>query len=295
MAPYLPFDQSSLNMGLQPLDLDDWIQVDQQLMPYLQAKEQLLLTRYQDVVVSSPESLAAQQEVLQLVLDHLLTYHSHLYQQQNNGIHLLGQTWDPQFFVGAELDLAARLIQEDLCLLQPGSKGYCLTAGSVCFPSHWNLREKWGQPLTLIHEPVADYQAQLAQPVDRLFERLKANRPGYRFNWSLVESPELFLGDPPAPPQSVAFGDPKDLDLESSFWIRVERQTLRRLPQTQGILFTIRTYIYPLSILRQYPNSAQQLADTLRSLSPARLRYKRLDRIWDPLWAWLESIVQTKD
>ena len=33
-------------------------------------------------------------------------------------------------------------------------------------------------------------------------------------------------------------------------WLRIERQTLRRLPQTGAVVFTIRTLLAPLEVLR---------------------------------------------
>ena len=79
---------------------------------------------------------------------------------------------------------AARLVQEDLCLLRAGAEGYALAAAVVCFPSRWSLAEKAGKPLRAIHGPVPDYEAELTRPVDRFFDMLKPERPVWRANWS---------------------------------------------------------------------------------------------------------------
>lgn len=47
--------------------------------------------------------------------------------------------------------------------------------------------------------------------------------------------------------------------------LRTERQTLRRLPKTGGILFTIRTYTTPVVKLTGEPGVPSRLASTVRS------------------------------
>jgi len=289
MQVYLPFERTNLKLGLQPLALDTWLEVDEQLVLYGQTKAQLLNHRRDDVWVSSPGSTGAQQEVLDLVIEFLCQQHPDLYHLSDGKITVLPlqQTWDPQAFAACPLDLAARLIQEDLCVMQPVSESYQLTAASVCFPSHWHLRSKWGQPVATIHDPVPGYEAKLHSPVDTFLTKLTVDRPGYRFNWSLVDTPELFLGDMDSPTPSSKSISP---DLEGSRWIRVERQTLRRLPQTQAVLFTIRIYVYPLTILRDYPDAAQRLADTIEVMPEAMQQYKRIDSIQAELLTYLGSL-----
>jgi len=47
--------------------------------------------------------------------------------------------------------------------------------------------------------------------------------------------------------------------------LRTERQTLRRLPKTGAILFTIRTYVTPVVKLAQEPGVPNRLASAVRS------------------------------
>lgn len=293
MKIYLPFEKTNLKMGLRSLDLQDWLDLDENLPTYLRAKDQLLQDRYQDVVITSPESQAAQQELLDLVLSFLQSYHADQYEITSDQITCkpLHQCWDPKLFRYSALELAARLIQEDLCLMQPGSQGYVLSAGSVCFPSHWSLRAKVGSALEQIHQPVPGYSSRLQHPVDDYFSKLTVEYPSYRFNWSLVNTPELFLGDLDQP-QTELFAEDfsNHFDLEAACWIRVERQTLRRLPQTQAIVFSIRTYVYPLSIVRDYPQAAQALKTAIDIMPISTQQYKRIHRIRPQLLDYLGSL-----
>jgi hypothetical protein len=96
-----------------------------------------------------------------------------------------------------------------------------------------------------------------------------------RFNWSLVDSPTLFL-----PPSETS--DAKKSELTANcvgerIWVRVERQTLRRLQESGGILFGIRTYVYPL--FRLDAIALHHLAIALQQMPPATQRYKQIEPI----------------
>jgi hypothetical protein len=58
-------------------------------------------------------------------------------------------------------------------------------------------------------------------------------------------------------------------------WLRSEYQTLRRLPRSQTILFTIRTQQVPLGALAARPDVARRMADALAAY-PDDLRRSRL-------------------
>ncbi len=286
-------------MGLQPLAIESWIEIDDQFSHQLERKVELFREREPDVFVSLPSSRSAQEEVLALLVQHLLHYFPEYYQQQGSNLRnqITGQVWNLQN-PAQPLALASQLVQEDLCVLQQCPAGppnqnlpdqnrpdqnppqeppadlshYCLTAASVCFPSRWDLRSKLGQPVSQIHQPVPTYQEKLARPVDRVFARFRPDYPAYRFNWSILETPELFL------PQTHPYtGEPiTAANAGALLWFRVERQTLRRLPQTQAILFTIRTYVTRLDQILTSPDLAQQLATTIQQIPPAVQTYKSL-------------------
>ena len=153
----------------------------------------------------------------------------------------------------APLDAAGRLVAEDLCLLVPGASvglpaapegGWVLGAGSVCFPSHWRLRDKLGLPTAAIHEPVPHYADELAARVDRFLARLAPGRSVWRRNWTVHTDPELFVPEPaPAPEPPVT-----EADAGERLWLRSERQALVRLARHRAVLFTIRTDQAPLGV-----------------------------------------------
>lgn len=68
------------------------------------------------------------------------------------------------------LDQLARLVQEDLCVMEAQGDTHVLTAATLLFPAHWTLAQKIGRPLMGIHDPVAVYDAEVGRRVQRLFD-----------------------------------------------------------------------------------------------------------------------------
>jgi hypothetical protein len=132
------------------------------------------------------------------------------------------------------METLARLVQEDLCVLQPGPEGHVLTAGALLFPSFWRLTEKIGRSLGSIHAPVEEYDADLARRVQRLFDAIRPGRPLCRWNWLPYDDPWLHQPRDEADRREARDGSP---------WLRRERQCLLRLPRTGAVVFTIHTFV----------------------------------------------------
>ncbi len=157
---------------------------------------------------------------------------------------------------------------EDWCLLLPdaASGEYRLVAGLLCFPSRWSLAEKLGRPITAIHAPVPDYDAELARRVNRVFEAIRPGRALWRVNWLVHPTAELHLplreGE-----KTAVVPDPS-----GTLYLRTERQTLTRLPETGAVAFGIKTSVCPLSALT--PAEAAALAREYAALDGETLAYR---------------------
>ena len=54
----------------------------------------------------------------------------------------------------------------------------------------------------------------------------------------------------------------------------MEYQTIRRLPRTQHVVYTIHTYLDPLPAMRAAPRAAEALVVAIRNLTPIQLKYR---------------------
>ena len=283
--PYVPVDGRPwhLSMGLHRLDPDRWLEVDGQRESDLRRKARLLDEAHDTVVATLPGSERASAELLRLVVGYLSTHHAAL----------LGGDWQGPGPVGTVIDAtaghavvtASLLVQEDLCVLEHDDGTWRLTAACVCFPSRWSLTEKLGQSLDGIHGPVPGFNAALLGPATTFFDRLTVDRPVWRANWTLLETDELHL-----PTASGRLAGWSEGDLGSSLWFRVERQTLRRLPLSGAVVFTIRTYVRPLrDVADTSPGFALALRDTMRTVTPDVAAYKGWVGLLEPLDRWLAT------
>ncbi|MEM0989257.1 MAG: DUF3445 domain-containing protein [Pseudomonadota bacterium] len=263
-APYAPFlsRRTRHPPGLSPLKLADWT-VQHADFAAQMAYRGSLMKEKRDVVLADDDTEAAQ-ELLNLVLAHVeerpgFTVGAQV--MRPDGVKVALDRKDPLVTVG-------NVVAEDFCLLRadPRSGEYRLTAAVLCFPSRWLLSEKLGQALTEIHAPVPDYDDRLARRVGAVFAELRVSTPLVRINWLVHAVPELHL---PMGHSDKLF---QLADPTGPFYLRTERQTLRRMPETGAIAFGIKTSITPIANLTA--EEANGLARALEGLDEAAMAYR---------------------
>jgi dimethylamine monooxygenase subunit A len=186
------------------------------------------------------------------------------------------------------LAVAGQSIPDDLCLMVRHADGWRLDAACLCFPSIWRLSDKFGLPMGTIHDLVPHYANELESKVDRFFDGLKPNRPVSRRNLSVKPFPLLHL---PVTKLSQPIGSLVPDENGHPFWLRTEFQTLRRLPKSDAILFTIKLQIAPASVLLHKPKIAWQLAEMFRSWDAPTRGYKLgTNDLTTGFLPWLDNI-----
>lgn len=224
--------------GVQPLAANDWLRVDEAFGGQMRLKDGLLGGLQEDVYAQLPEAEDAAQECLDQVLAAVATNPSYDVGPRRvirpDGVKIVVDRAYPLLTIG-------RLIQEDICILQKRGDEHVLTGALLCFPASWTLAEKIGRPLIRIHRPVDEYDQNIARRVQRLFDGVKAGRPLWRANAMTYASSDLFH------PRREADGHRPEN--EARRYLRSERQTIHRLPQTGAVVFGIHTYLWDLATL----------------------------------------------
>jgi len=72
-------------------------------------------------------------------------------------------------------------------------------------------------------------------------------------------------------------------------YFRSERQTLRRLPRSGGVVFTIRTYFLPITEIVEEKGVPGRLASAVRSWGDDVSKYKGKERYQDVLLEYLDK------
>jgi hypothetical protein len=287
---HLPFDAEPyrMAMGLTAPPVSELIELDDRYIDEMAERKRLLAEQRAEVLIAMPGSEAACREAL----DRLSTYLPDRFPSMfvRDGDMLLsvptGERCNVANAAGDPLEIAGRLVQEDLCLIDPTDAGPILMAGVVCFPSRWRLADKIGKPLPAVHEHVPLYAERLARPVDRFMAHVKPGKLAVRLNWSIMDDPALFqLGGKFRRERN----DAVTIDNASEvLHLRVERQSLSLLPISGYVLFGIRVHVYPLWTITRQPELAARLAGAVRQLPQEMANYKSLLPFRDALLAHLD-------
>lgn len=245
--PFAPWLRPSARRlpGVMPLARADWLLVDAAYAPQMQARETLLAQRQADVLACLPQAEEAAQELLAEVLRDLP---QHGFTQAGadilcpDGRRVTPDSARPLWTIG-------HLLQADYCILQkpPGASEHVLTGAVLCFPSSWTLAEKLGKPMMRIHKPVASYDTDMGARVQRMFDLMRPEQPLWRANLLRYTNPELYQPRPEFAPKDKR-GD--------GAYIRSERQTLLKLPQSEAVAFGIHTAMVERSQLTHEQRAA---------------------------------------
>lgn len=150
---------------------------------------------------------------------------------------------------GRALEACARSVWEDLCVMVQEAPGgpFRMGAAAVAFPTDWRLAEKIGRPLHAIHEPIHGYAEQLSSRVDKFMDGLQSFNIFGRTNALVVASDDLRYA--PELPPAERFAHVTADNAGETLFVRCERETLRRLPKSRAIVFTIGIYRAALGTL----------------------------------------------
>ncbi|GAA6150202.1 hypothetical protein NBRC116586_32640 [Pseudooceanicola nitratireducens] len=234
----IPYDITSERLpGVAPMPEADWILRDDAFAAQMALRDQLLNERRDEVLALLPEAVSAAEELLTMVLDRLVQDPAYQIDKDQvtrpDGVTVAVNRSDPMGTLG-------RLVQQDFCLMMKpeGAGEHLLTGAVLCFPAGWMLSQKIGHPLIRIHVPVPAYDDMLARRVQRLFDGVQVGRPLWRFNALRYVDPSLF--------QPRSEGVPKYGTPEEQRYIRSERQSILRLPDTGAVVFGIHTFVVKL-------------------------------------------------
>lgn len=308
---YPPSDRAELtyHLGLKNATIENWIEIDDTYLDKYTLKKQLYTEHRNEVLAVLPGCDDASFEALNLLTQVLIRRYPTIFRFLDPD-HLenlvTGDVWDlrPESSIWEKhhpLEVMGLLASDDFFLLynDPSSGETKLKAGGACFPgmmipypstsfieqtlssykAGFKVEERIGLSLWEIHAgKVPQYESKLAKSMDRFFMRLKVGSVISRFNYAIDNSSELFLRNPHhnlTPEQLL--GDPPMLE---DLHLRVERQVLQRLPKTRALLFSIRTYVTPITKVTEDKEVARALRISVGSYTEDLDKYKN-KVLWD--------------
>ncbi|KAM0704397.1 hypothetical protein Q7P35_008631 [Cladosporium inversicolor] len=293
---YRPFrhGKTHVTMGIRKLDWDNWIEMDSNYERYHDLKVAELEkdidahVQYYDDDVTKDACF----EMLEELTKYLTHRYPRIFSLADGVLHnsVTGEKLRyPAESPKEALATAARLVQDDLVLMvKRDDDEYHLNAGAVCLPGFWRLREKFGMSLDTLHfeAKVPHYGAKLQKSMNRFFKTMTPEKPVTRNNFFIQLDDGLHW--------SHRMGDQKGEEVASwesansrglqvgEIHFRSERQTLRRLPRSGALMFTIRTYFEPMTAIAKEPHVPGRLAEAIRNWDDDISVYKGRSH-WDHL------------
>ncbi|KAK9468008.1 hypothetical protein V1512DRAFT_222922 [Lipomyces arxii] len=284
--PYRPFKHNyHVTMGIRSMDFDDWIELDNEWPKYHDRKCARLAERKEELVMTSPDAMDAAFELLEEFRNWLPARYPTLFKKTDVG---LDNIYTGESFNTTErplkgnmdpMEIAAKLIQDDIAIMLPGADGqYYLKSGCILLAGFWRLKDKVGMPLADIHTSgdVPQFKEKLQMSMERFFVRMRVDRPVVRNNYFLQTDEDLGWSAAIGSEDNDNIGwDTAELAHDiNKMHFRSERQSLRRLPKSGGIVFTIRTYFVPVTKIAQEPFVPGRLADGIRAWADDVSHYK---------------------
>ncbi|KAJ6032062.1 hypothetical protein N7540_002794 [Penicillium herquei] len=299
--PYRPFRYGPnyfVTMGLRSMKWDEWIELDNHYLKYHANKAKRIEERGEKCYGTAPEAMDAAIELLEELCDYLPERYPKMFQKTPTGI---TNTVTHETFNITQRPLpedpmatAARLVQDDLAIMIERPDGeYYLLAGAILLAGFWRLSDKFGMSLEKIHTSgdVPQFREKLQRGMTNFFRRLRPEEPVLRNNYfiqvddQLAWSPSIGSEDSEEVSWNTA---EKNRAIEHHFF-RSERQSLRRLPRSGGVVFTIRTYFEPVTEIVKEPYVPGRLASAVRSWGDDISRYKGKEKYAEVLLEYLDA------
>ncbi|KAK1981912.1 hypothetical protein LZ30DRAFT_591719 [Colletotrichum cereale] len=299
--PYRAFrygPKYNVTMGLRSIQPDEWIELDNHFPKYHADKTTRIQERGDKCCATSPEAYPAAMELLEELVQYLPARYPTLFKRTAVG---LDNTWSGESFNIIERPLkedpvaiAAKLVQDDLAIMIERPDGqYYFLAGAILLAGFWRLSDKFGMSLEEIHTSgdVPHYKNKLHNGMASFFKRMRCNQIYSRINYFIQVDESLpwswSIGEEDSPVVSWSTAE-KDRAIEYHYF-RSERQSLRRLPKTKAIVFTIRTYFHPITELASEDYVPGRLASAIRSWDEEVANYKGREKYEKVLLEYLDT------
>jgi dimethylamine monooxygenase subunit A len=289
---------ADFQLGLRPIRPENWILIGAGHAEMMRQKCQRLNNHRPFYYRTLPSSLPAQRELRERVMAHLAADHPRSFEKSGAVVRSLitGQTLDLDDDSTEPLLQVSYLIEEDFMLLEEVGGTIQITAASNAYSSSGRLVGSVAHDLEWAHEPVPQLTRKLGGRINRVLSSIHAATPCERFNWQITPMATVFFPhDDPHAANAAAMREVlaelcRDPARAGEFlWIRVERQTLSRLPDSNAVAFSLHTYSDPLSSIQSDVGSVRAIWSLLSDYSEERWKYSEMDIVRQPLMTWLEA------
>lgn len=188
------------------------------------------------------------------------------------------------------MEYITRQTQGDFTLQDQRDENLWIEAGMVTTQADWSLDfdigmgfHEWHAPVPLAHEKGVFDRAL------KFLLKLQHGAPVRRFNWTMTVDPLLDTSPENYPKWGPTRAEITPENVGQRMHLRVELQTLWRLPRSNAIAFPIRCYLIKFDELVTQPKWARRLHRVVRDIHPDLAAYKGFLRNRETMVAYLSQ------
>lgn len=248
---------------------------------------------------SLPHMELAGWDLLELIMENLATDYPHWFHltKSGNDWHWVNTPLgiDQRFtFLDAStlpygpMEYITRQMQGDFTLQDERDQNLWVDAGMVTTQADWSLDFDIGMNFFEWHAPVPlAHEKGIFDRALKFLLKLQHGAPVRRFNWTMTVNPLLDTAPETYPEWGPMRTSLTPENLGAKMHLRVELQTLFRLPRSNAIAFSIRAYLGAFQDLVTVPKWGRRLHRVVRDLHPDLAAYKGFLRNRDMMAQWL--------
>ncbi|KAI9866281.1 MAG: hypothetical protein M1813_001403 [Trichoglossum hirsutum] len=298
--PYRPFRWAyHQTMSLAKMEPNWWLELENTYAARIAQRKGYFEKHGKAVLQYLPGSELACKELMEMCIQFLCARYPHYFSldKENmifkNGILKI----ETQLKSMHPLEILLNHVPEDFAITMrdPIDGLYYFRAGVICSSLGWNVGTKIGLQLHEIHAPIPDYKEKMRFSMDRFFAKMPTDKPIQRGSWGLEVDQPLFM--PPGDPHELhRFSQNPELKL-SQCHLRVDWQTLRRLPLSAAIVFNFKALFTPVSEFRDEPYIPSICLKILREGKKNLMEYKNtwhVEHVVNPVLEEYENEQVTK-
>ncbi|EGV63451.1 hypothetical protein PSN45_004265 [Yamadazyma tenuis] len=278
------------NMGIKNLAAqpEQWLLIEDTYREVTTKKRDITSSNVDKTIQinDSPRSQLAAREYYDSCINFfLMRYPQYFVKKGNQVYNKINDDYVPASSAGEDpmaLYLAlARTMEEDVVVFLKDDPNdhemeYTLRSGITGFPSGFDPSDNHDKVISEIHDVVPQYKERLKLSMGRFFNRLQPSDLWVRFNWTIQTHNQhynlrLNHGHEGESIEEIKF---EDIDFENGCFLRCERQVLTRLPKSGANIMTVRTYLTPISKIKQ-EGLADELCRAIDALPTDLGFYKR--------------------
>lgn len=175
------------------------------------------------------------------------------------------------------MEYIGRQVQGDIAILDQRDNDLFMDAGIITCPADWSLAFDMGMSFSEWHGPVPmAHQAGVFERALKYLTAVPIGKPVRRLNWTLTINARMDTSPETYPYWGKDRTTITPENIAEKVHLRVEVQVLDRMPRSNALLFSIRTYLISLEDLVTNPAWAKRMHRTMKTLPEALIDYKGL-------------------